>query len=37
MAMVALAKFFDGRNALAIVKPESFIGWYRTALNIFWR
>jgi putative transposase len=27
LAMVALAKFFDWRNALAIVKPETFVGW----------
>ena len=35
--MVALAKFFNWRDALAIVKPETFIGWHRTAFNMFWR
>jgi putative transposase len=35
--MVALAKFFDWRDALAIVKPETFVGWQRTAFKTFWR
>jgi len=35
--MVALAKFFDWRDALAIVKPETFVGWHRTAFKMFWR
>jgi hypothetical protein len=35
--MVALAKFFDWRAALAIVKPKTFVGWQRTAFKMFWR
>jgi transposase InsO family protein len=35
--MVALAKFFDWRNALVIVKPETFVRWHRTAFKTFWR
>src|ERR1035438_5023296 len=35
--MVALSKFFDWRDALAIVKPETFVGWQRTAFKMFWR
>jgi hypothetical protein len=35
--MVALARFFDWQDALAIVKPETFIKWQRTAFRIFWR
>jgi transposase InsO family protein len=35
--MVVLAKFFDWRNALVIVKPETFVRWQRTAFKIFWR
>jgi putative transposase len=35
--MVALSKFFDWRNALVIVKPETFVRWQRTAFKIFWR
>jgi putative transposase len=35
--MVALARFFDWREALVIVKPETFVKWHRTAFRIFWR
>jgi hypothetical protein len=35
--MVALAKFFDWRDALAIVQPETFVGWQQTAFKMFWR
>lgn len=35
--MMALAKFFDWRDALVIVKPETFVGWHRTAFRLFWR
>ena len=35
--MVALARFFDWRCALVIVKPETFIKWHRTAFRILWR
>jgi hypothetical protein len=37
LAMVALANFFDWRDALVIVKPETFVGWHRTAFKMFWR
>jgi hypothetical protein len=37
LTMVALAKFFDWRDALVIVKPETFIKWHRTAFKMFWR
>jgi putative transposase len=37
LAMVALGKFFDWRDALAIVRPETCVGWQRTAFKIFWR
>jgi putative transposase len=36
-AMVTLARFFDWRNALVIVKPDTFIKWHRTAFRLFWR
>src|SRR5258705_8254164 len=35
--MVALANFFNWRDALVIVKPETFVGWHRTAFKLFWR
>ena len=37
LVMVALAKFFDWRDALMIVKPETFVRWHRTAFKMFWR
>ena len=37
LAMVALARFFGWRDALVIVKPETFLKWHRTAFNMFWR
>jgi hypothetical protein len=35
--MVALARFFDWRSALAIVKPATFLRWHRNAFRLFWR
>ena len=35
--MVALGKLFDWRDALVIVKPETFIGWHRAGFRSFWR
>ena len=32
-----LARFFDWRSALVIVKPATLIGWHRTAFRRFWR
>jgi transposase InsO family protein len=37
LSLMALARFFDWREALVIVKPETFIGWHRTAFRAFWR
>jgi putative transposase len=37
MAMVTLAWFFDWREALTVVKPETFLKWHRTAFKLFWR
>jgi putative transposase len=37
MMLLALARFFDWRDTLAIVKPETFIKWHRTAFRMFWR
>jgi transposase InsO family protein len=37
LTMIALARFFDWREALVIVKPETFIKWHRTAFRMFWR
>jgi putative transposase len=35
--MIALARFFDWRDALVIVKPETFLKWHRTGIRTFWR
>jgi hypothetical protein len=32
-----LARFFDWRSALVIVKPATLIGWHRAAFRKFWR
>jgi putative transposase len=37
LMLLALARFFDWRNALVIVKPETFVKWHRTAFRMFWR
>ena len=37
LALLALARFFNWREVLSIVKVETFIGWHRTAFRAFWR
>jgi len=37
LSLVFLSRFFDWRQALAIVKPETLIGWHRKAFRLFWR
>jgi len=37
LAMIAMARFFDWRDAIVVVKPETFIKWHRTAFLMFWR
>jgi putative transposase len=32
-----LARWFDWRSALIIVKPATLIGWHRNAFRLFWR
>ena len=34
--MVLLSRFFDWREALVIVKPETFLKWHRTAFRTLW-
>jgi putative transposase len=36
LAMIALAKFFNWREALVIIKPDTFIRWQRSAFRKFW-
>jgi putative transposase len=35
--MIALGRFFDWREALTVVKPETFLKWHRTAFRLLWR
>ncbi len=37
LLMVALSNFFDWRDAIVIVKPETFVKWHRTVFRLFWR
>src|SRR5947209_5048077 len=32
-----LARWFDWRSALLIVRPATLIGWHRNAFRLFWR
>ena len=36
LSLVVLSRFFDWRQALTIVKPETLIGWHRKAFRLFW-
>jgi hypothetical protein len=36
LSLVFLSRFFDWREALTIVKPETLIGWHRKAFRLFW-
>src|SRR5436309_11946730 len=37
LVLSKLARLFDWRSALVIVKPATLIGWHRTAFRRFWR
>src|ERR1700680_899236 len=37
LTLVWLSRWFDWRNALAIVTPKTFIGWHRKGFQLFWR
>ena len=37
LALLALARFFDWRDALVVVKPDTFIKWHQTAFRAWWR
>lgn len=37
LALVWLARWFDWRQALAIVQPATFIRWHRQGFRLFWR
>ena len=35
--MSALGRLFDWRNALCVVKPNTFVRWHRKGFRLFWR
>jgi hypothetical protein len=37
LTLVWLSHWFEWRNALAIVRPKTFIGWHRKGFQLFWR
>ena len=37
LTLMWLSRWFDWRNALAIVTPKTFIGWHRRGFQFYWR
>jgi len=37
LALVWLARWFDWRQALAVVQPDTFLRWHRQGFRLFWR
>jgi putative transposase len=37
LTMIALGHLFDWREALVIVRPETFVRWHRTVFRMLWR
>jgi hypothetical protein len=35
--MAALARLFDWKNALIVVKPDTLVRWHRKGFRLFWR
>src|SRR2546429_5123572 len=36
LALIWLGRWFDWRQALAIVQPQTFIRWHRQGFRLFW-
>ena len=36
LTLASLSRFFDWRNALTIVKPDTLIRWHRSGFRLFW-
>jgi putative transposase len=36
-ALAQLSRFFDWRNALTVVKPDTLIRWHRRGFRLFWK
>ncbi len=37
ITLVALSRFFDWKDALAVVQPKTLIRWHREGFRMFWR
>lgn len=37
LLLILWSLWFDWKNGLVVVKPESFIGWHRRAFQLLWR
>jgi putative transposase len=37
LALIWLARWFDWRQALAVVQPDTFLRWHRQGFRLFWR
>ncbi len=37
LSLVLVSRLFAWHNALAIVNPETFLGWHRTGFRLLWR
>lgn len=37
LTLVLLGKLFDWKEALRVVRPETFVGWHRRGFKLFWR
>jgi transposase InsO family protein len=37
LAMVLLGRFFEWKEAIRVVRPETFIGWHGKGFRLFWR
>ena len=37
LSLVFWSRFFDWKDALVIVKPETLIGWHRKGFKLFWK
>jgi hypothetical protein len=37
LSLAALSRFFDWRDALVVVRPETLIRWHRAGWRLFWR
>src|ERR1700688_2167537 len=37
LSLLLWSRWFDWRNALVVVKPETLISWHKRAFQIFWR